>query len=555
MQLHVPVDGDAPMSDHPEVVADGPAAPPTWSGRTARWWSALDRHGMRSFWVACALVLGVQLVVLVSYSAFLFHRFDLTDDFATYSQAWWNIGHGHLNPADTIQSPVYPFWQSHFELAMWPLAVLGRLWPHSVQLLWLQDAAIVGTEWMAMVWVAAICATRLERFRSTAAAVALLFLVANPWWYLAASFDIHFELLGLPFVAWSAYALWSGALRTALVVALVALLFGDVVAIAVLCVGIAGLASRRVRRQGGVRSALSIVVLSIVWIGSVTLLGANKGSGIVTNYGYLVNAGPTASSTSVVAHLLLHPGTAVHVLVDRHGPIGRVIASAGLLGVVTPWGLAIALGILVPDALNANTAFLSPTIAFQSIAVIPLVFVGTVMVLVRVGRGPEVSRSADASPTAVPARVTRWRGVVAVVVATAVVTVALIQNVPLFGTIRSDWWRVDASTAAVLRQALPEVPASAEVIASQGVIGRFADRTYVYPFVAAPQRFPVHAREVVFVITPVQGIESVSPTAARAAVASVTGMAGTTVLEHRNGVTVVAWRPPPGMEQITLPGG
>ncbi len=225
-------------------------------------WAALDASGMRTFWLVCATVLVAQLVGLVVYSAYLYRRFDLTDDFATYAQAWWAIGHGHLDPIDTIQTPTYPFWQSHFELAMWPIALIGRVWPHSVQLLWLQDLALVATEWLAMAWVAAICAARSGRTRTVVALVALAFLVVNPWWYLAASFDVHFETLGLPFVVLSGYSLWRGRPRTAVVAAAVGLLFGDVVALAVLCVGIAALVSRHAlageRHQGTARSHPSL---------------------------------------------------------------------------------------------------------------------------------------------------------------------------------------------------------------------------------------------------------------------------------------------------------
>ena len=423
----------------------------------------------RALWITMAVVLGLQLVGLLTYSAFLFHRFDLTDDFGTYAQAWWLIGHGHLNPVDTIQTPSYPFWQSHFELAMWPIALVGRVWPNAVQLLWLQDLAIVGTEWAAMAWVAAVCAA--HRRGPVIPICALAFLVVNPWWYQAASFDMHFELLGLPFTVWSAYALWRGRTRTCLVTAVVAVLFGDVVTVTVLCVALAGLLSRRVRRRGGLRTCLGVGAVAVAWLALITLLGANRGSGLVDNYGYLVGAGTNASSTTVVGRLVLHPGHALRVLFDRRAGIGRVLASAGLLGVATPWGLTVALGTLGPAALNSNTAFLTPTIAFQTLAVIPFVFVGTVMVLLRIGTGP----AADTGSAPDPHRHTRRRtprpvAWVAVALALAVAALGLVQGVPVDRSVRADWWRVDAPTAAALRTVLPRVPTGAEVIVSQGVL-------------------------------------------------------------------------------------
>jgi len=512
-----------------------------------------DRHGGpgRAFRVTALVVLGVQLVGLLAYSTFLYHRFDLTDDFGTYAQAWFLIGHGHLNPVDTVQVPNYPFWQSHFELAMWPVALVGRVWPHSLQLLWIQDLAIVATEWLAVTWAAAVCAT--HRRGSAVAIAALAFLVVNPWWYQAASFDVHFELLGLPFVVWSAYALWQGRTRTCLLTAGAAVLFGDVVTVTVLCVALAGLLSRRVRRAGGLRTSLAAGAGALAWLGLVTLLGANKGSGIVDNYGYLVGAAPDATSSSVVGHLALHPGHALRVLVDRRAGIGRVVASAGLVGVVTPWGLLIALGTLVPAALNANTAFLTPTIAFQTLAVIPFVFVGTVMVLVRIGSGPAVDARTDRTRRHARPPAPRAAAGVALALALALATVSVVQGIPVFRSIRSDWWRVDAPTAAALRTALPRVPGDAEVIVSQGVLGRFAERRYVYPLLASPQAFPVRAPEVVLVVVPAQGLESIPAADAEAVVAAARRRLHATTTFDRDGVLVLTWHPPPGVTAVVLP--
>ncbi len=522
-------------------------------GTLQRRWTALATGGMRPFWMAVVVVLGMQLLGLLAYSTFLYHRFDLTDDFGTYSQAWWLIGHGHLNPVDTIQAPPYPFWQSHFELALWPLALLGRLWSSPLQLLWLQDLAIVATETVTLLWVARICENRILRRRSLAGGVALVALVWNPWWYQVASFDVHFEVLGLPFVVWSAYALWRGRPRVSLVAGAVALLFGDVVSVIVVGVAIAGLLSRRVRRDSGVRWPGALGALSLGWLALIALVGGNKGSGIVANYGSLVGASPRATSVSVLRALVLHPGHAIHRLLHRRDAMGRVVASAGLLGVVTPWGLLVAIGVLGPAALNANPLFLSPVIAFQTVAVVPFVFVGTVMVLVRIGTGPELPAAAHRIPTDRSGATRRRRTVVALGLALAVSVLSLVQSIPLYTSIRTDWWRVDASTAASLRVVLPLVPPGAEVVASQGVIGRFAQRRSVYPFLASPQAFPVTEPVVVFVVVPSQGIESVSPPAARSAVSALTSRDHARVLFDRSGVDVLVWHPPPGVHTIVLP--
>ena len=61
-------------------------------------WSG--RPNVRSAWSGghlwCLLVL--QLVGMFVLSTLQYDRFNLTSDFAAYSQAWTAIGHGHLDP-------------------------------------------------------------------------------------------------------------------------------------------------------------------------------------------------------------------------------------------------------------------------------------------------------------------------------------------------------------------------------------------------------------------------------------------------------------------------
>jgi hypothetical protein len=349
------------------------------------------------------------------------------------------------------------------------------------------------------------------------------------------------------------------------IVTLIGLLFGDVTAIALVCVGVAGVISRRVRRTSGWGAPLIVTAMSLGWVVLATLLNANQSSGVVTNYGYLVGAAPTATSGWVLSHLVLHPAHALRVLNGRWSGIGRVIGSAGLIGVATPWGLVVSVGILGPAALNVNRAFLTPTIAFQTLTVIPIVVVGSVMVLLRIGRRP-AGAGAGADPTdagpdagagsradaALDSR-GRRRAAATLVLAAGLVALALVQNLPLYSTLRTDWWRVDAPSAATLRSVVPKVPAGAEVIVSQGVIGRFADRRYVYPLVAAPQQFSVHTSPVVFVIVPAQGIESVPAPLARADIAWVAARLHARIVVAHNGVTVLSWRPPPNTASFALP--
>ncbi|MGH9919064.1 MAG: DUF2079 domain-containing protein, partial [Nitrososphaerales archaeon] len=392
-------------------------------------WKRLDRNRMRSFGIAVSAVLAVQLVVLCEYSSYLYRRFDLSSDFAIYAQAWNAIGHGNLDPTDTIHIPTFPFWQSHFELAMWPVALLRFVWPHPVDLLWLQDLAVVCTEGITIYWIARLCIERLKHLRVLVAVIATVFLIGSLWWYEIASFDVHFEVLGLPLVVLVGYALWRGRARLAIAAALVALLFGDVVSITLLFVALAALASKRVRRRGLTRVCAGLLAAAVGWLVLVLVLNANQASGVVENYGYLVHAGPHASASSVIFGVLAHPLHAARTILDRWRDIGHLLLAGGLLGLLTPWGLFVALGTIIPTGLNANTSFLSPIAAFQTAFVIPFLVVGTIMVLTRfqvVGSGAGSARS----------RKSVWHPALAWIAATALVAGGFAQGAHFYTQIR-----------------------------------------------------------------------------------------------------------------------
>ena len=67
-------------------------------------------------------LLALQLLGMLVFTTIQYDRFNLTTDFAAYSQAWSAIAHGHLNPYSTAFGQ--PFWRNDFELLMWPMALL-----------------------------------------------------------------------------------------------------------------------------------------------------------------------------------------------------------------------------------------------------------------------------------------------------------------------------------------------------------------------------------------------------------------------------------------------
>ena len=297
-------------------------------GRWRRTWEGLDRSGLRAYWVAVAVALGLQLVLFLAVSTFRYHRFDLYTDFGTYAQAFSVIAHGNLDPFDTFQT--YPFWQNHFELAMWPIGLLGSVWPHPIVLLWMQDVAVVATELVALLWIGRICAERVGDRRQQVALIALVATVANAWWWEATIFDVHFETFGMPFALLGAYALWQGRYRTAWAAALVALLFGDVVALSILFVGVAGLLSARVRTRGrGMWHAAGLAALGRPGSCSSPPCMATAAPPCPSTTAGSSTSRPNASSWAVFGALAAHPSADLHVLRTQAGAMWRVVATGG----------------------------------------------------------------------------------------------------------------------------------------------------------------------------------------------------------------------------------
>ncbi|HYA68401.1 MAG TPA: hypothetical protein VED63_06690, partial [Acidimicrobiales bacterium] len=151
--------------------------------------SGAMRRARRIGWV----LIGLQLVAMLAFSTVQYHRFALTSDFGAYSQAWWKIAHGQLNPWSSVFAT--PFWKNDAEFALWPLSQLFWVYPHAAVLLWIQDLAVAATELVTLAWVIDVLDGSRERL-STASCVVLAVgaaavMVADPWAYQTIGFDVH----------------------------------------------------------------------------------------------------------------------------------------------------------------------------------------------------------------------------------------------------------------------------------------------------------------------------------------------------------------------------
>ena len=142
--------GTGGVADEVQVAEPPPAeriGPPTTGPAGTRLTGRL-----RQVWTLGCVAFVAQGAGLLLWSRHLWSRFDLTSDFGTFSQAWQQIGTGHLNPRETTFAYNYPhygypFWQSHFEtpdVAAGPVPCPGS---STFGLLIVQDLALAGTAW------------------------------------------------------------------------------------------------------------------------------------------------------------------------------------------------------------------------------------------------------------------------------------------------------------------------------------------------------------------------------------------------------------------------
>jgi hypothetical protein len=518
----------------------GPAAAVTPARTSAVTWAF--RAGLA--------LLAAQFAFLCGYGWVDFHRMTLGVDFGIFSQAWTQIGSGHLDPTSSISD--IPYLRSHFELLMWPLALLHPLVHSPMVLLVVQAAALSATGVVVLVWVRALLARSPIGAGRAAAVLAgtVLLLVVNPVVYATATEDFHFEPLAACFAVLAAYDLWSGRTVRLWVWVALCLACGDVGGLYVVGVGLTGVAAARGDR---VRSAV-VLAAGAAWVGLIAALGDNVGSNVSVGYAYLAGRTTLPSGVSglalVVGDMMAHPWRPWDLVTPRFGTIVGYLQTGGVFGAFTPWGFGVPLVALGSAALQHDPVFIR--IGFQNVVVSPFVTFGTawlvVWLLVR-------SQQADAG---------RWPGRRALVWTAAVVGVVALASggihaarelPPVFGA-DPVTGLVPAGEAAALRAALAATPPDAEVVAPVPTIGRFGQRPFLYvlvdPTPGTAQPLPVRARTVVVVVDSGRAGQLLPPAQAERLVARLVG-AGARVVVHRAGVTALVWHPPPGTTALYLP--
>jgi uncharacterized membrane protein len=494
-----------------------------------------------ALWLARSLLVA-QLAWLLGFSTVAYRRDSLTFDFATWNQAISQIAHGHLNPYSTLER--MPFWQVNGTWLMWPIAPLSLLPTHGLVLLWIQDLAIFGCAWVVLNWVAEAATGSSGNHRqwrlmfhwtsplSPAGAVILVavLFVANPWVYWSAAFDFHWELPAAFFALLAAWDLCRGRTKRLWIWVALTLATSDVSSFYVIGVGLAGLLFCGKERR---RISALIVATGFAWLAFMSVVQANRGSILTEAYAYLAGPGIHHASMGQIAWgAVSHPNRPLSQLWSNRVNFWANLSPNGLLGVASPWGFSVFLTVLIPAALWNGHAFSMPS--YQNFPAYPFVVLGSVLLLGRLGAHVAwVRHAARPLALAMAGLAAAWAW----------------AWLPIYP---STWLAVTPAGGRAIAEARIMIPANAEVVASNGVVGRFAGRAHIYMPLQYPFELPLRDQPVYFVLSTSQGYPYAQQDT-EAVMAQVSSLDAHLLLEN-SGIWVFRWDPPTGQHSLVLRG-
>jgi len=496
----------------------------------------------------CAAVLGAatQLVILLVQSTYIYGHSQLSQDFYIFEQARYLIAHGAIDPFSTARG--FAYWQNHGEFIIWPLAWISRFTLDSgfflliVQAASTAGATYVGTSWLIERWERD--GRRWGPAPALAVVAGLVVLLINPWTYLADSFDFHLQALDGLLVMLTARALDQGRHRVVALCVLLMLGTGDVAGTYVSALGVSALVVAAVRRQP-IRTGICLIGVGVAWTLVLSALKANQGYSVALFYGYLTTvSGNTALSEpsllDVAKGAILHSGRMFSALGRSSTNIWANLAAPGLIGLGSLWALPLVTVTVASYGLidrGLGTPWSRPS--FQSVPTYGLITVGSVMVVMAA-----LSHSRA-----------RWR-IFGIAGGLLVFAQSLAWAAVMLPKVPKEWTNVTPAGRTALARARTMIPAGAEVIAEQGVVGAFSDHRYVYfssGVATNSESFPVHASDVYFVSAFYQAAETPVvdnlPLISEAA-----ALPGARVIfaSPLTGVWIVRWRPPSGVRKVTI---
>lgn len=481
-----------------------------------------------------AVAIGVQLAAFLLLGALEFRSGALSFDFTGYAQAWWLLSPTRLDPY--VSTLGLHFLANDAELVLWPLALLRVLFPSSFVLVAAQSVAVAAACLVALGWSLDV----LDRRAALGNAIppvlpwaVLVAIVLDPWAYLTVAYPFHIE----PFVGlltiMAARALWAGRRRRGLVMGSLLVVTGTLGCLAMVGLGLGELLARRGRSWAGI----GLTAFGLGWLFTLSAfhLLASGGRFSALELAYLVpHAGRTLGLVAIARGAVLHPGRLWANVRPQLPYVLLLLFPLGVVGVVTRRGAALALAIFGPAVALAGGPYASPAFVFQVWPALLPILVCSVSVLARF----------------LPARARLVRDVA---VGWAVL-VALFE----FQALRAGlpgWLSVSSRQAAVIGLLRRRVPVEDELVISQGIAGRFADRPSLELLMHPVQAVPIDRRTVFLVLAPDVGQVQVSPASTRAFASAVATRLGARLVFAGDGVVCYRWQPPAGVRAVVFPTG
>jgi hypothetical protein len=291
-------------------------------------------------------------------------------------------------------------------------------------------------------------------------------------------------------------------------------------------------------RRKSVALPLLYVALGVSWLIAMSAIDANvasKGNAIV-GYGYLVAGRQPVPLTDLVRGAIEHPLRALSALKASVVNDWANTAAPGFIGALSPWGISISLVVIL------SVGLLSPSIQrmfsrplFQSFPIYIFVPVGSVFILAWAIRRlrPRIRRAVLAAGTLALAQAIAW-------------AIVWLPNLP------TTTFLVNNASATTLNNALRMIPNGDEVIAEEGIAGRFFDRNYALLCDTIPAKFSIYTRQVYFVFGPTLGSER-PVDYFYSAIDEIASLPGSHLMIDKNGLWVFEWNVPHGVRSMTLP--
>ncbi len=486
-------------------------------------------------------VFAAQFVVLLVVSWTVYRTFTISIDYGIFAQALSQIGSGNLLPESTLSDTAY--LSSHFELIMWPIALLYPIFGTGFVLLVIQAAALAMVGYTTTAWsVDHVRRSDLTTWWRRAIPIVVLVLMAiNPIAYATAAQDFHFWALATCFAVLAARDLTAGRTRRMWIWVVLCLLCGDVAGVFIFGVGASAVLSSRATRRWG----LALMAVGLGWVMFIAATGHNNASHVDLGYAYLADVPRLDDGAPGMLQLALgvvsDPATPISTVGERHVPILEYLAAGGGFGLFSPWGLGVPVVALLIAALQASPIFIHHP--FQNFVVTPFIAFGTAWLATWLATRRSQTLRVLAAGTLVVAVVlgigNAWR------------------LVPSTFTRNGVAGLVTPEQTDALQTALEGIPDGAQVIASVPTIGRFAEHEWVFVLargqLGGVREIPIEEEQVAVVIDRINALQLLSPAEQDAVVQELLTTGESEVLVDRDGVTAILWTPPPG--QRTLEAG